>query len=385
MLNSIILALTGACLVFGVILGLMRGFSRAFIRFILMCASVAGAWFLREFIAEKVMTLDIGGKNLEQFIAEAMSSSEIPSSVVNLVQSFAKILIGVAVFLLAFLLLKTVTLVIVFPILKLIFGRKKKLRLIGLIIGALQGALVAFVLCVPISGLMLQYDKLADIEIDGKKVIEKSVDFNVDEYKDSLLGRFYINAGGGLFEKMTTTTTADNKSITLDSVTDAVVVAVNISNEISAITNALEQNENISDSAGSIAESFRNIDQLKGDMTEETAELLNDVLRDTAASLGGQDFNLPDDFDIQQVNFTAAGNAIEAVGNYSGGAELTQENVDTIVNGLAENEIIVDALGSSSVVTVSESDRGMFEEAINNSEITDEHKEKIRVLLGLTA
>lgn len=388
MINIIVLAITAACVLFGFILGIIRGFSRSLLRFLLIAVCAAGAWFLRGLLTDIVMGININGQTLGDMIAEGLSSADLPSSVTSLVQTLARLIVGVALFIVCFLLLQLVTWAILFPLLKLFLKRHpvKRHRITGAVIGLLQGAVIAFVICFPLSGLLVQFNKIASLEMNGEPILNMGAELDVESYSASPLGKFYISAGGGLFKLMTTDSSGDTV-VSLDSATSAVAAAVNVSNEITNISNVLNENGGISGNAQAIADSFKNIDAIKGDLDDESAALLNDVLKDTAASLGGQDFNLPEDFDIKQVNFTAAGDAIVEIEKYSstGSVEnITEDSVNIIINGLAENEIIVDALGSAAIASVGEDDKVMFEQAIENSGASDEYKEKIRVLLGLS-
>ena len=393
MINIIVLAITAACVLFGFILGVIRGFSRSLLRFLLIAVCAAGAWFLRGLLTDIVMGININGQTLGDMIAEGLSSADLPSSVTSLVQTLARLIVGVALFLVCFLLLQLVTWVIIFPLLKLFLKRHpvKRHRITGAVIGLVQGAVIAFVFCFPISGLLVQFNKIASLEMNGEKVLGGDMagvmeQMDIEGYTSSPLGKFYVSAGGGLFTLMTTDKSGDTV-VSLDSATSAVAAAVNVSNEITNISNVLNENGGINGNAQAIADSFKNIDAIKGDLDDESAALLNDVLKDTAASLGGQDFNLPEDFDIKEVNFTAAGDAIVEIEKYSSAGSIeniTEDSVNIIINGLAENEIIVDALGSASIASVGEDDKIMFEQAIENSGASDEYKEKIRVLLGLS-
>ena len=392
MINIIVLAITAACVLFGFILGVIRGFSRSLLRFLLIVACAAGAWFLRGLLTDVVMGININGQTLGDMIAEGLASADLPSSVTALVDTLARIIVGVALFLVSFLLLQLVSWMILFPLLKLFLKRHpvKRHRITGAVIGLLQGAVIAFVICFPLSGLLVQFNKIASLEMNGEKVLGGDMagvmeQMDIEGYTSSPLGKFYVSAGGGLFTLMTTDKSGDTV-VSLDSATSAVTAAVSVSNEITNITNVLNESGGINGNAQQIADSFRNIDAIKDDLDDQSAALLNDVLKDTAASLGGQDFNLPEDFDIKEVNFTAAGDAIVEIEKYSesGSIEnITDDSLEIIVNGLAENEIIVDALGSSAIASVGEAEKARFEQAIDNSSASDEYKEKMKVLLGI--
>ena len=390
MVSIVILAITAACVLFGIILGIARGFSRSLLRFFLIVLCAVGAWFVRAALTDTVMGIDINGQTLEQMISSSLSSADLPDSISSLVDSLVRIIVGVALFIVCFVVFQVVSWMIIFPLLKLFLRRHplKKRRFLGFIFGLLQGAFVAYVICFPLTGLVVEYDKIANLEVDGQKVIKMEYDLKISEYTASPLGKFYISAGAPLFKMMTTMTEGD-KTVSLGGATNAIVAAVNISNEIKDISQLLDTTNGInSENAQSIAESFREIDAIKNDLDDDSAQILNDVLKETAASLGGQDFNLPEDFDFKSVNFTAAGDAVVEMEKYTDEnitEPVSDQSIATIVSGLAENEIIIDALGTSSLVTVKAEDKERFEQAIESSSATDEYKDKIRVLLGISA
>lgn len=388
MVNIIILVLTAACLLFGFILGIKRGFSRSLLRMLLVILCAVGAWFARAALTDLVLDLEIQGRTVAETIKEALSSADLPESVMSLLDSLVRILVGVVLFLVSFMALQLVSWMIIFPLLKLFLKRhpKKKHRITGMLLGVVQGAFVAYVICFPLTGLLVQFDKVAQLEMNGEKIINLGVDLKVGEYVESPLGEIYVKAGDKLF-KMMTVQENENGSVSLDSATSAVVAAVKVGNEVTSISKALEGATGITaDNAAAIADSFKNIDAVKNDLDDDSAKLLNDVLKDTAFSLGGGDITIPDDFDFKEVNFTAAGDAIVEIEKYinpENTEELSEESVSVIVNGLAENEIIVDALGSGELASVKEEDKETFITAIDNSNASDEYKEKIKNLLGL--
>ncbi len=390
MVSIVILAITAACVLFGIILGIARGFSRSLLRFFLIVLCAVGAWFVRAALTDTVMGIDVNGQTLEQMISSSLSSADLPDSISSLVDSLVRIIVGVALFIVCFVVFQVVSWMIIFPLLKLFLRRHplKKRRFLGFIFGLLQGAFVAYVICFPLTGLVVEFDKIANLEVDGQKVIKMEYDLKISEYTASPLGKFYISAGAPLFKMMTTMTEGD-KTVSLGGATNAIVAAVNISNEIKDISQLLDTTNGInSENAQSIAESFRNIDAIKNDLDDDSAQILNDVLKEASASLGGQDFILPEDFDFKSVNFTAAGDAVVEMEKYTDEnitEPVSDQSIATIVSGLAENEIIIDSLGTSSLVTVKAEDKERFEQAIESSSATEEYKDKIRVLLGISA
>ena len=68
---------------------------------------------------------------------------------------------------------------------------------------------------------------------------------------------------------------------------------------------------------------------------------------------------------------------------------ITQDEVTNIVNGFANNAFIIDVFASDAseapqIIDADESTAAMFEAAINNSQASDQHKETLRKMFGLT-
>ena len=119
------------------------------------------------------MDLELGDGTLKEMLAEAFTSGdmELPSSMINLIFTLIEIIIGIVAYFVAFIALRLVSWILLYPILK-IFVKKgaKKRKAWGALIGMLQGVLVAFFICSPITGLLAQVGKLSTLEMDGKKL-----------------------------------------------------------------------------------------------------------------------------------------------------------------------------------------------------------------------
>lgn len=133
------------------------------------------------------------------------------------------------------------------------------------------------------------------------------------------------------------------------------------------------------DNVKQLKDSLTKIDEIKNDLGKDSKELINDVLSDF---IGEAELDIPNDFDITEINFTAAGNAIESAYEYS--KDTTKEpDVDIIVDGLAENLILLDTFGDDVIVTVEEKDKESFITAIDSKDISNEDKNRLKRLFGL--
>lgn len=410
MMTYIVLGITVGCILFGFLLGLVRGFNRSLLRMIIVLACVAGAWLLKDVFVNLLLKIEIGGEPLEETISSLFMSegSDLPESLVTFIFLLIQILLGVALFLILFILLKFISWTIIFPICKLFVKKgKSKKALLGGVIGLVQGALVAFVLCFPFTGLMVQVNglttSLTEIEMDGQPLMdaeikEKFDSFGIAEYEESTLGKFYVNVGGGLYNKLATAKDENGKEMSLESAVNAMTSAVKIAGKLSDLT-TVDFSEGItSENVGKVADALRDIGEIvNGEMTEESREIVNNLINDVVKSMGGEDsdISIPDDFDISTIGFEEAADAVEVIGKItdkeSEGEEytLTDEDAEKIVNGIAANESLISAMAGDDANLVGGSLEGeektMVENAINNADVDEATKENLRKWLGVSA
>jgi hypothetical protein len=101
-----------------------------------------------------------------------------------------------------------------------------------------------------------------------------------------------------------------------------------------------------------------------------------------------------DNIDIDNVKLDSAGEAINGIAVYiektnietESAEPVTQDEVDSIINGLVDNIFVLDMLpndDNSAILDVSDEDKVMFENAINKTSISDEDKNNLKVLFGI--
>lgn len=410
MMTYIVLGITVGCILFGFLLGLVRGFNRSLLRMIIVLACVAGAWLLKDVFVNLLLKIEIGGEPLEETISSLFMSegAEIPESLRTFIFLLIQILLGVALFLILFILLKFISWTIIFPICKLFVKKgKSKKALLGGVIGLVQGALVAFVLCFPFTGLMVQVNglttSLTEIEMDGQPLMEaetkeKFDSFGIAEYEESTLGKFYVNVGGGLYNKLATAKDENGNKMSLESAVNAMTSAVKIAGKLSDLT-TVDFSEGItSENVGKVADALRDIGEIvNGEMTEESREIVNTLINDVVKSMGGEDsdISIPDDFDISTIGFEEAADAVDVLGKMTSENEdgeeyeLTDDDADKIVNAFAANKTLISAMAGDDANlvggTLEGEEKTKVENAINNYNGDPEMKEWLKQTLGVTA
>lgn len=423
-----IIGFTVLCLLGGFLFGLIRGFNRSLLRFILVVACAALAWFLRAVLVNTVLKIQIGGQTIEAKITELLSNGEtnMPEAMQDLVFVIVRIFGNVLCFLIAFVALRAITGAIVFPILKLVVKKGvKKRALFGGLVGLLQGVIVAFVICIPVTGLMSQANTLvkavSDVKLDGKPVISEELSGQIEslgfgEATESGLGKFYVSAGGGIYKKLTTVKDKDGVEISLESAVNAVKAAVKVANSlnenIDKINNSLNSGNGLNkEGRDAIKEMLKTIgDAQSNELQDEGAQkIVNTVIQSVAGMVSGGSgeggaagepaIKIPEDFDIMKIETKSASDAVDAIGDYmdrvnddtlsDADKKMKPEEVSAIVTGIAKNESLISAIVKENELLpdLGEDDKTAIQDELsalkNNGDITAETEEQVKKMLGI--
>ena len=411
-----ILAFTAISLIFGWLFGLMRGRNRAILRLCLIVLSVVIAIFARETVVGIVMNLDLGGQTIPDMINEALNSGEtqLPQAIQDIVFALVEIIIGLVAFFIILLALSFVTWLIVFPICK-IFVRKgaKKRVLAGGFVGLLQGLVIAFVVCAPLTGIIIQIDKVSGVQMQGKPLFEIPAEVGTDEYIASAPGKIYDATGSWFFDIVTSTKDASGKNVSIDDTCDVVVAVAGIADSVTQLTSKVdsmtsetatpqEKVDTMKSMGDSLVEIGNSLENLSGD----AQAIVNDLVSSVKEMITeGSDEPLPaeieellTDFKVEDLKLASAGHALNGIASYIEKTSdefettepVTQEDVNNIVNGLADNTFIVDMIAGDGesvpqIIEVSEENKALFENAVNNTTIDEEQKNTLRELFGIAA
>ena len=390
------LSVLALCVVVDTLLGLIRGRNRSLLRFGLVVASLVVSLLVYKPITDAVMNVKVEGYSISMSILEAFTSSSValPESLLNLIIALVQIVLGVFVFIGVFLVIKFITWLVAFPILKIFVRREEKKNIgLGALVGFVQGLFVAIVICGCLSGFLTEFYKIAQVEIDGEKVVEMSDEFGIEEYCASPTAKFFDVTGGWVFDIVSTTTDASGNKVSVSSICNTTTTIVNVTGEI---TNAFAAMGNVE---GSSTESIKEIgnafitvgtaiENLDDDSKQLVGELL-DAAKDLVASEYGE---LPeeieavfDSIDVDDLKIKSAGEALNAIAKYAEEGTITQDNVNDIVNGLADNMFVLDMLGidGESLLEVDDINADMFRSAIENQNLTQEDINTLKNLFGL--
>lgn len=412
-----ILGFTAVCVGIDGTLGFMRGRNRAFLRLILVIAAAAISVALIGYLVPMIMELEVEGATLKQTLLDSFGSGEaaIPEKLQIVLFALIEIIIGLVVFFVCFFALKFASWLILFPILK-IFVRKgrRKGAFSGFIFGLIEGALVAFVICAPVTGLVADFNKVAQVELQGKKVVEIPAEVGFEDYLSSPVYKIYSIGGGWFYDMLTSKNGEEGESLSISDTIEVVVVVAGVADKAQVLGDSVDKlsdPETQKDALNDIGQALIDIDTSINQLGDDGKELLTDLVDAVLEMAGGSgegegegESALPPEVEefVEQlvsgdVNLKSTGEALQGMASYIDKAEngfeeeVTQEEVGAIVNGIADNAFILDMIVGESeevpvIMEVDAENKEKFENAIaSHEELSDEDKETLKKLFGLTA
>ena len=396
MISTAIVVFSGLCVLVDTLLGILRGRNRSLLRLGLVVLSAAIAFFAYKPITNIILGIQLDGYSISGTILEMLTDSaiNIPESLLNLVIALIQIILGIFVFILTFGVIKFLTWLIVFPILK-IFVRpeEKKNRGIGALVGFAQGLLVAIIICGCLCGFLAEGKKIANTKIGEEKLVEIPDNLQMD----SPVISFFNVSGGWVFDIVSTTTDPAGRTVSIASICNTAETLLSVTNDI---TNAYSSLDNLADSEGEMTvETMKNvgdalinvgtaIEELDDDSKALVSDLISDVKDIASSSLGEIPPELEtmiDSIDVEDIKIKSAGEALNAIAKYVEEGSVTQEDVDDIVNGIADNMFLVDMLGAGdmTLIDVDDLNEESFKTAIENAGLTQEEMDALLAIFGL--
>lgn len=431
MIAIIITGITIGTIILGSLLGLLRGMNRSILRLVLIIACAVASFFLMSYLTDMILSFELkdGVSIRESILAIFGDTSEFPASLINLIMAVIEIICGLLLFLSSFLILASLSWMIIFPIFKIFIRPGKNRRsFAGLLVGALQGVFVAFIICAPISGLTSEVSKLSELEINGQKILPIPEEIELSGYENSTTYKFYNATGGWFYELLSSKETETGTNVSISDTVEVVITTKDVVEETTNLTNNLDKVGNSEttvqekvESLKGVGDSLINIGTSINNMSDGGKEILKEVIIDVVSSFvsdGQGDGNgegegegesaLPpaiqeviENLDFDNFSITSTGEAIKGISSYiektdesfeNYGEEVTQEEVDSIVNGVADNSFILDIITGGAetpeevptLIEVKKEDTEKFESAISQTEnLTDEQKQMLKKLLGL--
>lgn len=398
--STVFVLILALCVVVDSLLGLIRGRNRSLLRLGLVVLSAVISLFAYKPITNAIMGIQIDGYSISETILEALTDSAVslPESIFNLIIALVQIVLGVLVFVLVFFAIKFLTWLVAFPILK-IFVRpeKKKNKGLGALIGFAQGLLVAIIICGCFSGFLVEGSKIAQAKIGEEQLFEMPEELMIKEYVESPTAKFFDVSGGWLFDIVSTTTDASGRKVSISSLCNTASTIVSVSGEL---TNAFSSLENIEISTGdgvdtqsmkAIGDAFVGVGTAMEGLDDDSKQLVSDLMDDVKEIVASEYGELPPEFEelldsvSEDVKIKSAGEALNGIVKYVEEGSVTQDDINDIVNGIADNMYVLGMLGieDTTLIEIDDVNIDNFRTAIENAGLTQEDINTLYNIFGL--
>lgn len=393
-ITLVIIALSILSIGLGLLLGLFRGFGNSLLRLALIVACIIFAFIFKGTLTNFILNYKINDVTIEATIIQSIP--EEYRNVSEIIIPILKILAGIIAFLIIFIVLQIIT-YIVFKILKIFINKiGKKNKLFGLIVGGVQGVLVALTLCVPLSGLINNVNKISNTKVyDNEKKedvclidlskFDESTNLGLNKYPSSDIGKIYINNFDFLFKMLSSTTNANNEKITLDGQIDALVSTVKIANEVMKISNVDFSSGLNANNVSDVTDMLRNLQTIKDSLDDESINTINQLVNTIANNISDEANVDLSDFDLGTINFNTEANVIDEVYKASSSENIDDVDFTDLINNLKDSTLILPLVSSSDVVVdVNDTKKEEIKGTIDSlSDCDEKTKEDLRKLFNI--
>ncbi len=415
-LSLVMTELTIIMIVFGVLFGLIRGRNRSILRLIMIIGCIIAAYLLRGTVMKAIMGIETPEGTLKDLLLATFNQGEaaLPQSIQNLVFALIEMIIGIVSYFAIFFVLRLLSEIILFPILKIFIkkGAKKGVG-VGAIVGLVQGVIIAFAVLTPLNGLLLTFNEISKIEIDGHHLVEVPSELGIDTYSASAVGKVYGTVGDWYFDSMTHVKMEDGKEMNLEDACSMVTTVTGIASSVTGITESVEvlskedaQPEEKIDAVQEVGDKLIELGDKIDNLSDNAKEVIDGIIEDVKEMIvtesegnsEGVD-ELFENLDLESLNLKAVGQGLKGIATYIEKTEMAteeteevkQEDVNNIIQGLAGSQPILDLITSGgeentpTFIEVPDEHEEMFETAINGLEgtITPEQQQVLRDLFGI--
>ena len=327
--------------------GIIRGMSRGILSLILVLGCFAVVFFFEGTITSFIMHYEIQGQTVKELITNTLAQNPEMEGLVSKLVPLIEILVGIVVFIVDFIALYLISRIIYF-IAKFFVRPKKKRRLLGGVIGIVQGFIIAFLVCVPINGVLLEVNKLSNVEVNGEKVITLDA-IGFDEYQDSAICNILTNYDGGLFKHVAQYADEDDgRTYTLTGQVDSVITVIKIAEAVTKLPEVNFEEGLTPDSVEDVTTILRDLEQIKNESSEEVLETVDELIHVAVDMIGG-DEEFPIDIDlsnlsVKEINFENEAVLVETVLDIVEAESfdtIEDEQLDTLVETFADSKLVL--------------------------------------------
>lgn len=431
----IVTCLTALFIVGGILIGFFRGRNRSLLRIALILASAVIAFFLRNVIAGWLGKINVQGQTLQEMINASVNTSELPAEVAEVAVALVNSALGVVGYVLGFVVLSLLTLAIAYPLLKIVVkkeGAKQNIsiypdnndygmtmpagerpkdvkgnykkqgvkRLWGVVLGAVQGIILSFLIFVPVNGISGTLGQVSDMEVEGKPVVNFDTSM-LDEYNQSFIAKIYNATGGWFYRSMSKAQYGEGRTVSVASAGDLASAASEIIPEtknLSTIMDDLKAEGGLTtDNVNKLGDSLIKMGNALNGLPLDAKELLDDMAKPLidAMTQEGEEpaIKIPENFKVSELDVASVGQVVKDLAPYVSEngekPEMTKEFADHVVTALANNAVILDIIAANESeplsLPIADKDKEVVLAAINEMTDVDEKTlNDIKALFGIT-
>lgn len=420
--------ITGIALVFSIIMGLVRGSRRATLRLVLILLCAVVTFLLKDYVTNMILNTTVTESGVQMTLQEYVLSI-LPEEMAELGESvvipLVKVIVGVVVFVVLFWALKLVSWMILYPICKLFVKKgEKKHAGFGGLIGLVQGVAIALCFCVPLSGLVVQVnrvipmmDQLGSAETmsveasegegssDGA-IISEDVQQMLVDFEQGPIGSFYGKTCAPLFDFICSVKIeaedGTNRNVTLSGQIDALQAMLDIVKEFNEASEQLSE-LNFSDlsSLSDLKQTFEKLDDITGDLSDEAKSTINSVVsaaidmisapedaEDSVKELVEEMKDVLKETDFTEIKFSKELDIIEDLADtLEKGTDITSEDISATINSVSESALLIPVLESmDTTLELEDATKAHLEEVFADlpADTNQETVDLLKKLLGLT-
>lgn len=420
--------ITGIALVFSIIMGLARGSRRATLRLVLVLLCAVVTFLLKDYVTNTILNTTVTESGVQMTLQEYLLSV-LPEEMQQLGESvvipLVKVIVGVVVFAILFWALKLVSWMILYPICKLFVkkGAKKHAGFGGLI-GLVQGVAIALCFCVPLSGLVVQVNRVIPMveqlnsaetmsvessEGEGSsegEIIPEEVQQMLADFEQSPVGAFYGKTCAPLFDFICGVQVEEadgsTRDVTLSGQIDALQAMLNILNEFNEASEQLSELDfSDLDSFSDMKQTFEKLDSITGDLSDEAKSTINAVVsaaidmisapedaEDSVKELVEEMKDVLKETDFTEIKFSKELDIIEDLADtLEKGTDITSEDISATINSVSESALLIPILESmDTTLELEEATKAHLEEVFADlpADTNQETVDLLKKLLGLT-
>ena len=407
-MNTITVCVVGFSCLFialGALFGVTRQRNRSLARLILMAVSFVMAILLKDIIADAIINIPYNDGTLGAHLLSTFYKSDVILSpdIKFLLISIIETIVSFLVFLVTFGILSLISWLVGFQILKLVVAKEFKPNAWQcVIIGIVQGILVAYLLCTPFTVMAVEVNKINNLTYQNQQMFEFVDKQELNGYANSAVSKVYYNSGKWFFDIISSTKDSTGNKMEIDEATDLAITSIKLSEAFTNMAPNLENISEMSESSKLIAlektqKEIETIGKILSKLDYNSKVVLQDMMpgiKETITFNYGKPSEpincCLDNLTFATIKYTklenCLHNVITVVENGSN-SNLTQEQVDSAINVFIDNPWIMDLFstndGVCSLVNVNDDSEIYFVIAINNADISNEYKENLYTLFGI--